>query len=108
MNELVYVKNNYNVISACFVKNKQVSSRLYDWYLPHYYLDKVYVNDDVQIKIKGKIKKVRIINLTYHPLAKTMYKPFPIIRNQPSWQGLLCQEFGQINANRLTKKQLLM
>ncbi|MGF2146548.1 hypothetical protein ACQUEF_14400 [Vagococcus fluvialis] len=86
MNELVYVKDNYNVISACFVKNNQISSRLYAWYLPHYYLDKVYVNDVVQIKVKGKIKRVRIINLTHHPLAKTMYKSFPIIRNQSSWQ----------------------
>lgn len=86
MNNLVYIKNNYNVVSICFLRNKKICSRLYDWYLPYFYSDKISINEDIKIKVNDKIKTVRIINLTYHPLASTLYKPLPILKNQPSWQ----------------------
>lgn len=86
MNHLVYIKNNYNVVSACFITNKKISSQLYNWYLPYCYSDKIYINEDIKVKINQHIKTVRIINLTYHPSARSLYKPFPFLKNQPGWQ----------------------
>lgn len=86
MNELVYKKDNYNVVSICFLRNEKICSRLYNWYLPYYYSDKIYINEEIKIKVNKKIKTVKIINLTYHPSASTLYKPLPFFKNQPGWQ----------------------
>ncbi|EPE2274639.1 hypothetical protein ACSG6T_002483 [Enterococcus faecalis] len=96
MNELVYVKDNYNIISVCFIRNTQPYSCLYDWYLPYHYLDRVHINDNVKIKVNNKVQKVRIINLTYHPLAKDKYVSFPLVHSQPSWQvRRICEILNQ-------------
>lgn len=57
MSKLVYVKDNNNIVSICFIRNSQPYSRLYDWYLPYHYLDRIRINDDIKIKVNSKVKK---------------------------------------------------
>lgn len=92
MNELIFIRENFNVVSVCFLKNKKLSSKTYNWYLPYRHLDKFKIDDEVIIKSNSLIKKVKIINLTYHPHADRLYKKFPVFQNQPSWQiRLICR-----------------
>lgn len=92
MNEVIFSSENFNIISGCFLKNNKPHSQLYDWYLPYSQLDKLYLNDDIKIRVNGQIKKVRVMNLSYSPYAEAYYKEFPIVKNQPGWQiRLICR-----------------
>lgn len=98
MNELIPIKKMFNVVSICILKNGKNQSKLYDWFLPYSLLDLIHLNDTVKIIVDGKVMKVRIINLSYHPKAEFFHKPFPHFKSQPSWQirliGQLLKERG--------------
>ncbi|EAC9740352.1 hypothetical protein B0U03_00725 [Listeria monocytogenes] len=93
MNELLFIKENFNVVSISFMRNGEIQKKLYDWYLPYDYLGKIHLHTKATITINGWKKKVFIANLSYHPKAKMLYKPFPLVPSQqPSWQiQLICQ-----------------
>lgn len=86
MNELIPIKNMFNIVSICFLKNGRNQSKVYDWFLPYSLLDVIHLNDSVKIIVDGKVMTVGIINLFYHPKAEQLHKPFPYFQNQPSWQ----------------------
>ncbi|PTO39700.1 hypothetical protein C6P52_04140 [Enterococcus mundtii] len=86
MNELVYIKENFNIVTVAFVKNGKVMKKIYDWYLPYYYQDRLHIHTNSSIHINGQKKKVFIVSMSYHPDAQKMYKQFPLLHSQPSWQ----------------------
>ena len=86
MNELLFIKENFNVVSASFMSYGQIQPKLYDWYLPFQNLDRIRLHTKALITVNGRKKKVFIARLSYHPKANLLYKPFPLIQSQPSWQ----------------------
>lgn len=86
MNELVHIRESFNIVTIAFVQNKKVMKKIYDWYLPFHYQEKVHIHTNASILINGEKKKVFIVEMSYHPNAKNMYKQFPLLHTQPSWQ----------------------
>ena len=92
MNTLIPIKEMFNIVSVCIVKNGRNQPKLYDWFLPYPLLGLLLLNDVVKINVNGRVLKVRVINLSYHPKAEFLHKPFPFAPNQSSWQiRLICQ-----------------
>lgn len=86
MNELFFIKENFNIVSVSFMKYGQIQRGLYDWYLPYQDLEKIHLYTNAVISINGRKRKVFVAKLSYHPKANLLYKPFPLIHSQPSWQ----------------------
>ncbi|MBC1990419.1 hypothetical protein IA807_14190 [Listeria seeligeri] len=93
MNELVFVRENYNVIHISFMKKGHIQGKIYNWYLPYRDLDRIHIGTITTIKIGNKRKKVFVVDLSYNLKAEKLYKTFPLIGSQPSWQiQLICQQ----------------
>lgn len=58
MNELLFIKENFNVVSISFMRNGEIQKKLYDWYLPYDYLGKIHLHTKATITINGWKKKV--------------------------------------------------
>ena len=86
MSGLVYIRDSFNIVTIAFIQNGQIMKKLYDWYLPFRYQEKIHINTSASIHIKDEKKKVFIMGMSYHPNAKIMYKQFPLSHSQPSWQ----------------------
>ena len=80
MNDLIFIKENFNVVSASFMSYGQIQPKLYDWYLPFQDLDRIRLHTKALITVNGRKKKVFIARLSYHPKANLLYKPFPLIK----------------------------
>jgi len=84
MNELVFVSNRYNVVSAQFMRQGKASGTIYSWYLP-YDIQKHLHIDDV-VFVNADKKRVEIQSLSYDVDALGKYKEFPYRSGRPSWQ----------------------
>ncbi|WP_099221545.1 hypothetical protein [Listeria costaricensis] len=92
MNELVFVKENFNVIHASFIKKGFAQGKIYKWYLPYQDLDKIHIHTVATIQDETRKKKVFVEELSYHPKAKELYKQLPLTNSRSSWQiQLICQ-----------------
>ncbi|EBF5116493.1 hypothetical protein FH008_15685 [Listeria monocytogenes] len=92
MNELVFVKENYNVIHISFLRRGNIQEKAYKWYLPYRDMERVHVGTFTMIKIDDQRKKVFVVALSYDTKAEQLYKIFPLVSSQPSWQvQLICQ-----------------
>lgn len=92
MNELVFVKENFNVIHVSFLRKGSIQRKIYKWYLPYCLLDRIHIDTVALIKIDNQRKKVYVVALSYEPKAQKSYHQFPLIGSQPSWQiQLICQ-----------------
>ena len=57
MNDLIFIKENFNVVSASFMSYGQIQPKLYDWYLPFQNLDRIRLHTKALITVvKGHNK----------------------------------------------------
>lgn len=86
MNDLIYIKDNYNVVSATFVKNGKIISQVYNWYYEDYYKGKIFLDEELRVSIDNKMRKIKVVYLSYHPRAKELYKKIELSPKIKSWQ----------------------
>ena len=86
MNELVFVSNRYNVISAQFIRHGKPSGTIYAWYLPYNIQKYLCVGDIVLITIHDRKQSIIVQSLSYDSASISKYKSFPYQNGQPSWQ----------------------
>ena len=57
MNDLIFIKENFNVVSASFMSYGQIQPKLYDWYLPFQDLDRIRLHTKALITVNGRKKR---------------------------------------------------
>lgn len=86
MNELVFVKENYNCIHASFMKNGISQEKIYTWYMFPCNTHLIHKGTIAKIKSGKFNKKIYIKDVSFDINAHKLYEEFPLIHSQPSWQ----------------------
>lgn len=86
LNELIFISERCNTVSAQFIRQGRPCGTVYSWYLPYSIQKFLRVGDVAFVSINKQRQKVRICTLSYQPDAVSRFKEFPYQNGQPSWQ----------------------